>query len=170
MKWLRDGYGDVLTSTLTIGDCFTDRSDRSKGPVDPKDWTVQVDRTKPNYHDLQNPLRFASLAPESSARPQNRLVNPTLQQAVAGRRPLHYVQSGQQTSYLGRRPDATAEDARNDPDRPILSSERDLANPTQQPQLPKQGDNDRYVVADSQPSPEHRGMIAPYNTIIAPFC
>ena len=159
MKWLRDGYGDVLTSSLAVKDCFRDRSDRSQGEVDPKEWTVQVGRAKPTQRELQNPLRFASLAPESSARARGSLVNSTLQQAVTGRRPqLQYVRNDHETLFLGRRAVVSSQATPLDPDHPIRSRERDFPNSTQQTQTRAQRGDDSFVVADSQPSPEQHGM------------
>ena len=154
MKWLRDGYGDVLTSSLAVRDCFRDRSDRSHGDVDPKEWTVQVDRAKPAQHELQNPLRFASLAPESSARARNSLAVPTLQQAVTGRSSLLYVGNDHDTSFLNRRSVVSSQAVPLDPDRPIRSRERDFLDSTQHTRIQTQKGDDGFVVADSQPSPE----------------
>ena len=158
MKWLRDGYGDILTSTLAVKDCFRDRSDRSQGEVDPKEWTVQVGRAKPAQHELQNPLRFASLAPESSARARSGLVNSTLQQAVAGRRSqLQYVRNDREISFFGRRAVVYGQATPLDPDRPIRSRERDFPKSTQRTHTRAERGDDAFVVADSQPSPEQNG-------------
>lgn len=54
--------------TTTVGQAFIDRAQG----VDISNSIVKVVRFPPTPSELDNPLRFASLAPESSARPRKR--------------------------------------------------------------------------------------------------
>ena len=65
IKWLEDDDGNALRGHLRVGDTFRESRDIS-------DRTVKVVRSPPTEQDLGNPERFASIAPESTARPQKR--------------------------------------------------------------------------------------------------
>lgn len=65
---VEDFYGGALQSSLTVGDCFDDRSNSTKI----ENSIVKAFRFPPTASELDDPLWFAPLAPESSARIQKR--------------------------------------------------------------------------------------------------
>lgn len=77
VKELQDSWGSTLDLTDTIGDVFDDRS--SNGDILTS--ICKVIRYPPNPAELHNPTRFASLLPESSARPQKRPPPPLFRDA-----------------------------------------------------------------------------------------
>lgn len=68
IKYLQDYWGSLLDMTTTVGQNFIDRA----CGVDVSNSIVKVVRFPPTPSELANPLRCASLAPESSARPRKR--------------------------------------------------------------------------------------------------
>jgi hypothetical protein len=68
IKYLQDYWGSLLDVTTTVGQNFIDRA----CGVDVSNSIVKVVRFPPTESELANPLRYASLAPESSARPRRR--------------------------------------------------------------------------------------------------
>ena len=65
IKRLQDYDGNTLSCRLTVGEAFVESQNIA-------DRTVKVVRLPPNEEELDNRLRFASIAPDSSARPQNK--------------------------------------------------------------------------------------------------
>lgn len=70
IECLQNYWGYILDMPLTVGEVFDDLSDNT----DIVRSIVKVVRAPPTPDELENPLRFISLAPESSARPQKRRV------------------------------------------------------------------------------------------------
>ncbi|MCJ1468330.1 hypothetical protein MMC07_006958 [Pseudocyphellaria aurata] len=68
IECLQNYWGCVLDMPLTVGEVFDDLHDNS----DISRSIVKVVRSPPTPDELENPLRYVSLAPESSARPQKR--------------------------------------------------------------------------------------------------
>lgn len=68
IKYLQDFWGSLLDMTTTVGQTFIDRA----CGVDVSNSIVKVVRFPPTPIELEDPLRCASLAPESSARPRKR--------------------------------------------------------------------------------------------------
>ena len=68
VKELQDFWGSTLDLTDRVGDIFNDRS--SSGDIHTS--ICKVVRYPPEPAELYNPQRFASLLPESTARPQKR--------------------------------------------------------------------------------------------------
>lgn len=74
IKYLQDFYGGVLDTSLTVGEIF---EDRARGG-DIRNSIVKVARFPPPPGELENPIRFASIDPESSARPRKRPIPPSV--------------------------------------------------------------------------------------------
>ncbi|KAL9099072.1 MAG: hypothetical protein Q9163_005374 [Psora crenata] len=72
VKELQDFWGSTLDLTDTVGDLFDDRS--SSGEIHTS--ICKVLRYPPDPIELNNPHRYESLLPESTARPQKRLQPP----------------------------------------------------------------------------------------------
>lgn len=68
IKYLQDFWGSLLDMTTTVGQTFIDRA----CGVDISNSIVKVVRYPPTLAELENPLRCASIAPDSSARPRKR--------------------------------------------------------------------------------------------------
>ena len=66
IKRIQDYDGNTLSCRLTVGEAFVESQNIA-------DRTVKVVRLPSDRQDLNNPLRFASIAPDSSARPHGRL-------------------------------------------------------------------------------------------------
>ncbi|MCJ1481233.1 hypothetical protein MMC06_001389 [Schaereria dolodes] len=144
IECLEDGWGDTLDGDYTVGDCF---EDRTREGVNVKAHTVLVRREPPCLEDLHNPARFTSLAPESSARPQKRQRGSLLGVATVGQYGNGYMAGVYDYGHKRQRVDVSTNGQIHDPDRPLLSSERDLG-------LNSRGSHPSgYQVADSQRSP-----------------
>lgn len=65
IKRIQDYDGNTLSCRLTVGEAFVESQNIA-------DRTVKVVRLPPNQEELNHPLRYASIAPDSSARPQNK--------------------------------------------------------------------------------------------------
>ena len=65
IKRIQDFDGNTLSCRLTVGEAFVESQNIA-------DRTVQVVRLPPDHQELNHPLRYASIAPDSSARPQNK--------------------------------------------------------------------------------------------------
>ena len=65
IKRIQDYDGNTLSCRLTVGEAFVESQNIA-------DRTVQVVRLPPDHEELNHPLRYASIAPDSSARPQNK--------------------------------------------------------------------------------------------------
>lgn len=121
-----------------------------------KDFTVRVARFPPDPQELQTPTRFASIAPESTARPQKRHRNHLLDLATSGRQ--EYIQANRAcgTAHKRQRLGERRFEGGIDPDRPVLSSERDEHDLFEEPGR-TENCTSTYIIADSQPSPcKHR--------------
>lgn len=117
-----------------------------------KDFTVRVARFPPDPQELQNPARFASIAPESTARPRKRHRNHLLEQATPGGQEYHQELGACGVTNKRQRIGGRSLEGIIDPDRPVLSSERDSYELHEE-----SGRTDKrtsaYIIADSQPSP-----------------
>ena len=65
IKRIQDYDGNTLSCRLTVGEVFVESQNIA-------DRTVKVVRLPPDQEELNHPLRYASIAPDSSARPQNK--------------------------------------------------------------------------------------------------
>ena len=65
IKRIQDYDGNTLSCRLTVGDAFVESQNIA-------DRTVKVVRLPPDRQESNHPLRFASVAPNSSARPQSK--------------------------------------------------------------------------------------------------
>ena len=68
IKRIQDYDGNTLSCRLTVGEAFVESQHIA-------DRTVKVLREPPHPHELNNSLRFSSVAPHSSARPHRRSNN-----------------------------------------------------------------------------------------------
>lgn len=90
IECLQNYWGYILDMPLTVGEVFDDLP----GSTDISRSIVKVVRCPPTPDELENPLRFVSLAPESSARPQKRrltqLAGPTGHNQHGGENEQHW--------------------------------------------------------------------------------
>lgn len=68
IKYILNKWGSIQDGPLTVGECFENPSDNG----DISNSIVNVARFPPTASELENPQRFASVARESTARPQKR--------------------------------------------------------------------------------------------------
>ena len=144
IKCLEDDDGNLLDGDLIVGETFVDRPGRQ---ADRRDYTVRVERESPDPEDLQNPVRFASLAPESSARPRKRQRNSLLGEATTGRYEVNQLLGNYGQGHKRQRLEDLRDERVHDPDRPLLSSERDIN------MINDASQSSTFVVSDSQRSP-----------------
>ena len=88
VKELHDSWGSTLDLTDTVGDVFDDRS--SSGDILTS--ICKVLRYPPQAAELYHSHRYASLLPESSARPQKRTLPPPVPIFESVQRPLRSVE------------------------------------------------------------------------------
>lgn len=68
IKYILNHWGSIQDGPLTVGECFENPSNGG----DISNSIVRVARFPPTASELENPQRFASIARESTARPQKR--------------------------------------------------------------------------------------------------
>ena len=123
IKWLEDDDGNALRGHLRVGEAFRESRDIS-------DRTVKVVRLPPTERDLSNPERFASIAPESTARPQKRthlqqqIVRNSLRDLVnAEDWSVHTPRDGYEPAYKRQKTGDVGLGGNPDRDQPLPSSE-----------------------------------------------
>lgn len=161
---LLDGYDTVLEvgdPDFKVGDAFTDSE---KTEFVPK-FTVKVVQ-EPVHKPAQSPLqRFDSIPPDSSARPRKRSLGGIAYHARSSMRdfmrpadverqdrPVGYADSNKR-QRIGFQEGS----GRDDPDRPMLSRERDFGEILSQQSLGDRNESVVRLVQDSQQSPFNNG-------------
>ena len=152
IKCLFNGYMQMLDMADSVGDIFVDRT---PGGVDERGFTVLVQREPPSSAELSGSVRFASVPPNSFARPPKRPSHGLLQRATAG----HYAQENahERTEQMNKRRRLN-EGARHgllNPDCAVSSTERDLDLPTihETGVESSRRDASTCIIEDSQRSP-----------------
>jgi len=158
IRHLESYFGEKLDMNDKVGDIFDDRKSGPNGQVNETS-IVKVFRYPPDPRELQNPERFASLMPESTARPHKPVLpnvsqNPRAEQGHNG----NYGQWRQSNETLGTasRRQRVYEGAYN-PDRPMISREErgDIPYLSSHPSGTQES---RDQVYDSQRSPPKKSM------------
>ncbi|KAL8822862.1 MAG: hypothetical protein Q9191_006412, partial [Dirinaria sp. TL-2023a] len=123
IKWLEDDDGNALRGHLRVGEAFRESREIS-------DRTVKVVRLPPTEKDLSNPERFASIAPESTARPQKRtqfqeqiVRNSLLDLVSAEDWSVRAPRDGYERPYKRQRTGEVGSGGNHDRDQPLPSSE-----------------------------------------------
>lgn len=162
IRHLESYFNEPLDMNDKVGDIFDDRKPGLNGQVNETS-IVKVLRYPPTPKELQNPQRFASLMPESTARPLKRLP-PTFaqndrfeQDCVGG-----YDQRRQPNETIGAASKRRRiQNGAYNPDQPILSSEErgdEFFNSSQPPGTQQS----TAQINDSQRSPyKHRTSVEP---------
>jgi hypothetical protein len=151
--------------TTTVGQAFIDRAQG----VDISNSIVKVVRFPPTPNELENPLRFASLAPESSARPRKRVYEEFIEPVQTneagedqgnGYRPEQLVSSHRGMNKRQRKYGMDVNGI-GDPRRPIQSGETFRGLAVQDlSQISALQQSSCVQVTDSQRSPGRKSMLS----------
>ena len=160
IKRIQDYDGNTLSCRLTVGEAFVESQNIA-------DRTVKVVRLPPDQEELNHPLRFASIAPDSSARPQSKRLE--ARHGLNARSRLSEIVDTEiwvtaSTGHSDERPSKRQklQDARPkaafQPDRPFFlgSGGVDHVHRTQESAFGR-GGSPRRLVEDSQQSPGGKG-------------
>ena len=142
----------MLDMADSVGDIFVDRT---PGGVDERGFTVLVQRELPTPEELSGTVRFASVPPNSFARPPKRPSHGLLQRATAGRHVQEIACGRTELVNKRRRLNNGAREGVLDPDSVVRSIERDLDLPTIDEggaECPRR-EASTYIIEDSQSSP-----------------
>ena len=126
---------------------------RRNGQEPEKPFTVLAIRFPPLPEELQSSARFASVAPESSARPYKRARDELQQAAASNRYEFKTMHTNMIPTNKRQRTGNGGRQGTFDPDRPIRSRERDLPTVDADTYRSIRQDDSNYIIADSQPSP-----------------
>ena len=138
VKYLQTEYGAVIDASDLVGVHFP----RRNGQEPDKPFTVLAIRFPPLPEELPNFARFASVAPESSARPYKRPGDNLLYAAAANRYGYQYHRHTDGLASKRQKLSNGGGEGMFDPDRPMRSRERD----------PPPIDADLYYLTRSGPS------------------
>ena len=138
-----------------MGEIFDDRSGGAELNATS---IVHVFRYPPEPQDLNNPTRFGSIMPESFAKPQKRLFSSTHATVRSNLREMAIPEDlgasqfddGYGRTLKRQRLQDTATSGRFDPDRPVLSRERDHEGTPRRRLSPFRQYSPIHIIEDSQ--------------------
>ncbi|MCJ1405219.1 hypothetical protein MMC11_008446 [Xylographa trunciseda] len=149
VRYLQTEYGALMSVLDPVGMHFPKRN----GQEPERPFTVLAIRFPPLPEELQNSARFASVAPESSARPYKRSRDDLQHTAAANQHGFMNLHQGSGFASKRQRLNSGGGEAMFDPDQPIRSRERDLPTIDADAYRSTRQDASNYIIADSQQSP-----------------